>query len=177
MKPLLLSLLINAIALPAFAADRPPTYALDREAATHAVLAAHPELAGNSMELATPIALREPAPLLQAGPVERSGVEGRVRVRCQDESACLPFYVLVHLSSAQVPTSRQGLAPATENAPVLRSGDHTSMVIDSGLLHLRLPVTCLQAGGVGSTIRVTGPAHSKVYQVAVIDRTTVRGSL
>ncbi len=176
MKSFLLLFSIGTATLPALAADRPQTYALDGEAATHAVLVAHPELAGNSIELATHIVVREPAPVLEAGPVERSGAEGRVRVRCQAESACLPFYVLVHLPPAQALPSRQTLAPS-DNTPVLRSGDHTSMVIDSGLLHLRLPVTCLQAGGVGSTIRVAGSVRGKVYQADVIDRSTVRGSL
>lgn len=178
MKCLTLTLLFSTAALTAFAADRPQSYLLDPEAATHAVLAAHPELAGDAMELARRIVLREPAPSLQVGPVERSGAIGRVRVRCGAETACLPFYVLVHLPAAQIPAAyRQTQPSASESTPVLRSGDRTSMVIDSGLLHLRVPVTCLQAGVVGSTIRVTGPARGKVYQAAVIDRTTVRGSL
>ncbi len=179
MKHLLLLFLIGTATLPALALapDRPQAYPLDPEAATRAVLAAHPELAGDSMELATRILLREPAPLLQAGSLERAGEQGRVRVRCQAETACLPFYVLVHLTPAQAPSPRQMPAFSAGNPPVLRSGDRTSMVIDSGLLHLRLPVTCLQSGAAGSSIRVMGPARGKVYEAAVIDRTTVRGNL
>ena len=51
------------------------------------------------------------------------------------------------------------------------------MVIDSGRLHLRIPVTCLSGGAVGSTIRVAGPAHTKVFEAAVLDNGTVRGEL
>ncbi len=62
-------------------------------------------------------------------------------------------------------------------APVLRSGERVSMLIDSGLLHLRFPVTCLQSGAVGSTIRVTVLGRGRVLEAAVVDQATVRGSL
>ncbi len=51
------------------------------------------------------------------------------------------------------------------------------MVIDSGLLHIRVPVTCLQSGATGSIIRVAGPARRKVYEAAIVDSATVRGTL
>lgn len=162
----------------AMAAGNRPAFALDLETAKHAVVEAHPELAGDAMELATPISLRDPSPVLQAGPLERFGTSGRVRLRCQGENTCLPFYILVHLPAPETAAIGGGALAVSKTAEnVLRFGDHASMLIDSGLLHLRLPVTCLQAGAVGQTIRVAGPSHSKVYQVAVVDRSTVRGSL
>ncbi len=100
---------------------------------------------------------------------------------------CLPFYALVHLAASEpAEGGRPALGAAAsatqavarqENAPVLRIGQRASMVIDSGLLHLRIPVTCLQGGAVGSTIRVAGPGRSKIFEAAVLDGTTVRGNL
>ena len=154
------------------------SYPIRLEQVVRAVLAAHPELAGDAIALPEALAAREDAPALEAGPVERwsdgAGM-GHVRLRCQSESVCLPFYASVHLLPSQIGGPKPGLPGAAE--PGLRAGERASMVIDSGRLHLRIPVTCLSSGAVGSTIRVAGPAHSKVYEAAVVDQITVRGNL
>jgi hypothetical protein len=194
MKPLFLTLLLFSAVIavrPGNAASGSPVYSIRAEDAAHAVLAAHPELAGDQIELPSSIETREAAPVLEAGPLERWAVparmgagtgesataaRGRVRLRCQTENTCLPFYVWVHLPASDAP-ALPGSVQARQSDPVLRTGAHASMLIDSGLLHLRVPVTCLQGGSVGATIRVAGPARGRVYQVAIIDRATVRGSL
>ena len=197
-------LLLASLAAPAArAAAGSPSYAVTLESATHAVLAAHPDLAGDAIELPARIEARTPAPALLAGPVERAAPSGNstesvahIRIHCQAE-ACLPFYVSVHLSGAelsgseaqqpgiQTPSSPRFAAARAQNsaaaapvqAPVLRPGQRASMVIDSGLLHIRVPVTCLQSGAAGSMIRVAGPARRKVYEAAIVDGSTVRGTL
>ncbi len=161
------------------------------------VLAAHPELAGDAIEVPARVGAHEAEPALVAGAVERwpaSSPVARVRLHCQGEGVCLPFYALVHLSASETASGtqpRSGTLPGPAahtlgtqagsamhvDAPVLRTGQRASMLIDSGLLHLRIPVTCLQGGAVGSTIRVAGPGRSKIFEAAVLDGTTVRGSL
>ncbi len=189
---MLLLFVTIAAACPANATSGSPSYSIRLEDAASAVLTMHPELAGEQLELPATVASREPAPALEAGPLERwaapsqtisGGVKadttaamGRIRLRCQSESICLPFYVWVHLPASSAAVFRER-AQAAQPAPVLHTGAHASMLIDSGMLHLRIPVTCLQAGAVGATIRVTGPSRSRVYQAAIIDGTTVRGSL
>ena len=157
--------------------------------AASAVIAAHPELAENSIELPARVEAHEPEPALVAGPIEHwpaSSAAARVRLHCQSEGVCLPFYVLVHPSKKEADSgarSEPPIAPAKtgglnrEDTAALRTGQRASMLIDSGFLHLRIPVTCLQGGAVGSTIRVAGPGRSRVYEAAVVDGTTVRGSL
>ena len=178
------------------------SFAIPLEAATRAVLAAHPDLAGDAIELPARIETRQPSPVLKAGPIERMAASAglgnpvaHVRLSCQ-AGACLPFYVLVHLSPSPIqepaiPAVRLSSAPSRfaavreqntppvrmAEAPTLRSGAHASMVIDSGLLHIRVAVTCLQSGSTGSTIRVAGLGRRKVYEAAIVDGTTVRGSL
>ena len=194
---LALVVLLTGLAVPAArAAAGSEVYAITLEEAARAVFAAHPELAGDAVELPARMETREQVPVLEAGPLVRQAASsgstetvGHVRLRCQAE-ACLPFYVLVHLSSSATqatPSSRQPsprlalnrepAAAFAASAPTLRSGERASMVIDSGLLHIRVPVTCLQSGTTGSTIRVLGPARRKIYEAAIVDRSTVRGSL
>lgn len=205
MKPLLLLLVLLGVATApraVKAASSSPAYAIRTEDAARAVLAVHPELAGDAVELPTRIETRTEAPILEAGSLERLAVPstagaispgtatgvsiGRIRIHCRTESACLPFYVWVHLPASDASTLQQGAPaglPDHENVsplasePVLRTGAHAFMVIDSGLLHLRIPVICLQSGAVGTSIRVAGPTHGRVYQVAIVDQSTVRGSL
>ena len=166
-----------------------PGYPIASACAVSAVIAAHPELAGSLIELPARVEAHEPEPALVAGPMEHwpaSSAVARVRLHCQAEGVCLPFYALVHPSKSEADGGAQfepRLVPAKavgmgrKDAAVLRIGQRASMVIDSGLLHLRISVTCLQGGAVGSTIRVAGPGRSRVYEAAVVDGTTVRGSL
>ena len=180
----------------------PSVYAISAEAVTRAVLLAHPELAGDAIELTTRIETRTDAPVLEAGLLEHmatpsalgtlapSAPLARVRLRCHTSSACLPFYALIHLASsdpseiasaalAQPRSQEQHLIPTTARAgtPMLRTGAHAFMVIDSGLLHIRVPVTCLENGNPGATIRVAGLPRGRVYRAAIVDGATVRGSL
>ncbi len=194
-------LLLASLAAPAARASAgSPSYTVTLESVTRAVVAAHPQLAGDAIELPEAIGARASAPVLLSGPVERAAsgssteAVAHIRMHCQAE-ACLPFYVLVHLSGSQlsgseaqepgIPSSPRFAAARAQNsaaaapvqAPVLRPGQRASMVIDSGLLHIRVPVTCLQSGAAGSMIRVAGPARRKVYEAAIVDGSTVRGTL
>ncbi len=177
--PLLLG--ASAMGLPASAAG-PVRYPIHADQVARAVFAAHPELAGDLIDLPESAAARESEPVLEAGPVERWGgtasATAHVRMRCQGEGACLPFYASVHLPDAQaVAAPAVARREQTAHTEELHSGERVSMVIDSGLLHLRIPVTCLGSGAVGSVIRVAGPSRSKVYEASVVDGNTVRGRL
>ncbi len=158
----------------------PGAYRITGDRAAAAVAAAHPELSGDAIELPVPIAADTAAPLLSAGPVERWGASATARVclQCQGAGVCLPFYAIVHLQSA--PASKpEGSAPVPRSEPpaAMHVGQRASLLIDSGMLHLEVAVTCLQAGAVGSTIRVAGPGRRIIYKAAVLDGATLRGTL
>ncbi len=157
--------------------------------ATRAIVAAHPELAGAPVELPAAILTREAAPSLEAGPVEHwpasAASLGRIRMRCADDTICRPFYATVHLAAAQAQTAPEpGKGAAAHTSAVvptpsdmLHPGAHASLVIDSGRIHLRIPVTCLGSGAPGAPIRVAGPKNARIYQATVVDGATVRGVL
>ncbi len=168
---------------------------IDTAAVRQAVVAAHPELAGAVLELPASVPSHEAAPALLAGPLQpwtgsksAGAPSGRVLLHCEEKDACLPFYVLVRGSEpGSHPEATLPPSPARESSVVrtggglparaVRPGQRASLLIDSGRLHLRIPVTCLESGEVGNTIRVSGSARGIVYQAAVVDGSTVRGTL
>ncbi len=181
--------LIAALAAAAPVLHAAPPSFIHLEEVTRAVVAAHPELAGDSIELPTAIPTREAAPQLEAGPVEHwsstPNQPGHVRLRCLSETVCRPFYATVHLRLLQEQsknaepnrTERESRLAPTAEATLMHAGTHASMLIDSGRIHLRIPVTCLASGGLGAPVRVSGPKSSRVYLATVVDGTTVRGTL
>ena len=163
------------------------SYPIRLDAAVHAVLAAHAELAGAAVELPMKVEAKSEEPVLLAGPIESIKIpsqsgdlewsQGRVRLRCAEPGTCMPFYVLVHVSP-MVKARATKLPDDTPPLPaVLHSGAHVFLLIDSGQLHLRVPVTCLQGGTAGSMIHVAALAHGRIYEAAIVNGTTVRGSL
>ena len=199
-RAILITALVGVVAAAAHAGTpQASRYAISVEQATHAVVLAHPELAGDAIELAAPVDSRESAPQLTAGPLERwgtgAGLPGstralaRMKIHCTSEQVCLPFYVMVHLTDDEAKSLAPPVRPssshpkniayattaATETG--LRSGGRAMLVMDSGRLHLRVPVTCLQGGSAGSTIRVRALGRGAVYQATIIDGSTVRGTL
>ncbi len=163
------------------------SYPIRLDAAVHAVLAAHAELAGTAVELPMKVEARSEEPVLLAGPIEPMKIpggsgdlewsQGRVRLRCAKPGACMPFYVLVHVPPTTKAVTTKPLDDTSSLPAVLRNGARVYLLIDSGRLHLRVPVTCLQGGTAGSMIHVAALAHGRVYEAAIVDGTTVRGSL
>lgn len=192
------------LSAPVMALAAGPGSAIGTAAVAEAIFAAHPGLAGDRVELPEHIQAHGNDPVLIAGALEHWGDAGampeiaHVRLRCEGEGMCLPFYAMVYLAAGQsAQPSTQSSTHATASAavsrpqslrggaassgaqqpPLVRSGDHVLLLIDSGPLHLRIHVTCLASGVAGSTIRVAGPNRREVYQAAVVDRYTVRGTL
>jgi hypothetical protein len=86
-------------------------YAIALEQVTGVVLLAHPEFAGDAIELAAPVLARESAPQLSAGSVEHGTVSSgsvssapapvRLQMHCASREICLPFYVVVHVTGRE----------------------------------------------------------------------------
>lgn len=175
-----------------------PSFPIGLAPVSAAVLRAHPELTGGVFELPVSVEAREPEPVLRAGPLQTwpttaheamgSVMLGRVRLQCQSSAVCLPFYVLVHLSdaskaalraakSSQFLTNAVATTAKADGTHALHHGTRVHLLIDSGLLHLRIPVVCLQDGDLGNPIRVQSVDRRVTYLATVVDPFTVRGSL
>jgi hypothetical protein len=105
----------------------------------------------------------------------------KVKLRCQDNLDCLPFYVLVHgvdeakMGSAQV----RALSGVVAGSPqsIIRGGDRATLVLESPDSRMTLPVICLQSGVRGQRIRVTSPDHRQFYDAEVVATGILKGSL
>jgi hypothetical protein len=106
----------------------------------------------------------------------------KVKLVCHSPQLCVPFYVVVgrSLGSAlPVFTTHNGIALApAETLPIsVRIGNRATLVVDTGQMHIELPVICLQNGAVGARIRVVSPDHKQSYTATVVSSTLVTGSL
>jgi len=105
----------------------------------------------------------------------------KVKLRCQDNHECLPFYVLVHsFDKPNVASARLQAVPAVAASPpqnVIRGGDHATLVLASPDSRMSLPVICLQSGVLGQTIRVASPDHRQVFDAVVVAPGMLKGSL
>jgi flagella basal body P-ring formation protein FlgA len=105
----------------------------------------------------------------------------KVKLRCQDNHECLPFYVLVHsLDKPNVARARPQAVPAVETSVpqnIIRGGEHATLILESPDSRMNLPVICLQSGVVGQTIRVASPDHRQLFDAVVIAPGMLKGSL
>jgi hypothetical protein len=152
-----------------------------------ALAAQRPELPVTGLDIPS-ITSATPDPALVIGALRAFSPEtADVRVDCRDSGDCLPFYVRVHspaagqLARVARTETAQAPRPQTRTAqpapPAVRSGARAVLHIDSGGLHITLPVICLAAGNVGSAIRVTGMDRRKIYTVRILSPTLMEGSL
>jgi len=105
----------------------------------------------------------------------------KVKLRCQDNLDCLPFYVLVHgLDEARVGGRKvravPGVVPSSPQN-IIRGGDHATLIIETPDSRMTFPVICLQSGMRGQKIRVASPDHRQFYDAEVIATGILKGSL
>ncbi len=119
-----------------------------------------------------------------AGPNAGGTITARtiqVRLRCQDNHECLPFYVLVHgiddpKALGAEPKALRALAQAAMPATV-RGGDHAILILETADSRLSFPVICLQSGNRGQKVRVSSPDHARFYDAEVVAAGLLKGSL
>ncbi len=127
----------------------------------------------------------EGASLRVVSTTDTSPGTAKVKLRCQDNHECLPFYVLVHnLDKADVGSVRMQavpvVVPATQaSVPqnVIRGGDHATLILESADARMNLPVICLQSGVRGQTIRVASPDHRQFFDGVIVAPGILKGSL
>ena len=60
---------------------------------------------------------------------------------------------------------------------VIRSGSSATLLLDGGHVHIRIPVTCLENGSTGQTIRATDKDRRRVYKAQVVANGVLQGRL
>jgi flagella basal body P-ring formation protein FlgA len=125
---------------------------------------------------------------------EQSSGAITVKLRCQNNDQCLPFYVFVHgvagmasgtssgvggrVGQALITTSAQKVSALTLSGPaIVRSGDRATLILESADSHMRLPVVCLQSGAMGEMIHVSSPDHRQFFDAEVVGSGMLKGKL
>ncbi|HEY0794407.1 MAG TPA: hypothetical protein VGD64_01375 [Acidisarcina sp.] len=78
-----------------------------------------------------------------------------------------------HLSIKRQLASRRLALPVV----TIQAGAHSMLLIDEGGLHIRVPVTCLENGRPGKTIRVEARDKKQTYLAEVLTDNSLKGTL
>jgi hypothetical protein len=112
---------------------------------------------------------------------DRADGSAKVKLRCQDNHECLPFYILVHgLGRVNGERTRVHAVPVVQASSlqnVIRGGDHATLILESADSRMSLPVICLQSGVRGQRIRVSSTDHRQFFDAEVVATGMVKGSL
>ena len=103
----------------------------------------------------------------------------KVRMRCETNSECLPFYVLLHGKTTEEISGLKRLlekAPAAPKAtrPVVRGGESATLIVQTRDMQMTLPVICLQNGRLGERIKVASPDRKRTFNAEVVKAGLVR---
>jgi len=120
--------------------------------------------------------------------VNQADGSATVKLRCQNNHQCLPFYVLLRASKARSVKSgagNPGLQLASDHeliAPpdlprVMRAGDAAILTLENKDFRIRIPVVCLQDGTQGERIRVASKDHRRFFEGEIVGTGVLKGSL
>ena len=144
------------------------------------------EVTPRQVQLATELSAMTPSPTLDLLEVEPSpSLNERwvwVKLGCRDPHECRPFYVSVQWNGdiRTLVKHAKSVVPASspkDTPPVIRFGDHATLVVDVPRLRLEIAVIALQNGSAGQVIRLATPDHKKFYRGEVVGKSMLRGSL
>lgn len=176
-------LLLFVSALPLLAA--PGRFAISTESVAVAVSRSGVEVAPEQVTLPANIVASVANPNLKVRSFDRVGAEHVfARLECATTQQCLPFIVSLHLAQGANPEAVALLNPPvplvtrpSSVTPVVRSGSAATLMLEGAHVHIRIPVTCMESGAIGQTIRVTSLDRKQIYTARVVRDGVVEGRL
>jgi len=142
-----------------------------------ALVAAGVPVTTEHVKLLSPVSARDRDPSLRVIKVTKwTDSTLKAELRCRDQQACLPFYVLLtgNEKAATHADTGTGLQQNVNNfvtagrPALLRDGDPATLVFENSALRITLPVICLQSGNRGETIRVESKDHKRFFHAQII---------
>lgn len=144
-------------------------------------------IAPGQVKLLSGVVATTTAPRLTVRSIQPWGNERMMaRIECESREQCLPFLVGLELGSSHgspVDTkSPQGEGAGINGAAspkeyVLRKGATATLQLDGEHVHIRISVICLENGGLGQTIRVTGSDRRLIYAAKIVDGGLLQGKV
>lgn len=97
-------------------------------------------------------------------------------LRCQGAGGCVPFLVWLAPASNDAALSTP-VAQIQPEDPVVKRGQTAMLTWDQGGIRVVVPVTCLEAGGIGQSIRVRIENAARTLRAEVVGAGALRVSL
>jgi hypothetical protein len=136
--------------------------------------------------LLTNVVSSSSAPKLRVESMEQWGDHKmKVRLSCAKSEECLPFFVAIRGSQAQVaspdiadhPSAAISRVKPDSNSFAVHAGSRETLVLEGAHVHIQLPVVCLENGAVGQTILAASLDHKQTYRAEVTENSVLRGRL
>lgn len=171
--------------LPAVTMAASGHYAISPERVAGAMAAMGMQVSPDQLTMLTGAVATTTEPELRVQSMQRwPGDHVVVRLECETQQECLPFFVSVRLGSG----ANTQLALATTDAVTprnirttpaiaVRAGTPATLFLDGDHIHIRVAVVCLQSGSVGQTVRAEGPDHQQTYTAQVAGNGVLKGRL
>lgn len=184
MRHVLLSSMICALAVPAMAA--PARHVLTEAQVAAAMNGAGMQIKPSQVTLFSDVVTTSTDPQLTVRSIEPQNDQRAIaRLECADHAECLPFVVAIQLEK---PGAAAGAAPAMLHSaaysapvvvsaqPLVHPGSNAVLLLDSGPVHITVPVICLERGSAGETIRVSDRQRRIFYRAQVVSGNLLKGS-
>jgi hypothetical protein len=173
-------LMVAGVAIPA--AGEHPRYAINADSIAAAISTMGIHVASDQVTLLTDVVSTSKAPRLRVSEIEKAADHGlMVRMECESQEQCLPFYARIRGSEGNGTPIALPLAHLAEHAqpkaPEVKRGTTATLLLDGEHVHVRLSVICLENGVRGQKIRVTAGDHKPVFLAEVVDGNLLKGNL
>jgi hypothetical protein len=99
-------------------------------------------------------------------------------LRCMQREDCIPFLVWAHAD--RTPPAAESDPPKAAGAAVeslVKSGQTATLTWDEAGIRVVLPVTCLEAGGLGQLVRVQFRNGARILRAEVVGSGALRATL
>jgi hypothetical protein len=162
-------------------AETPQRFAVTSLDVAHALLQRGLTVADDQISLPASIVSTIAEPILDVDSIEplragpnNSHLRSKVKLVCHSSQLCLPFYAIVN---QPLGSKLQAVALATPLPVSMRAGSNATLIVDTGEMHIQVPVICLQNGAIGARVHVVSPDRKQKYTATIVSTTVLRGSL
>jgi hypothetical protein len=175
--------LCAAMAFPAAAAASP--IAITEAQVADVLSEAGIKVSARQVTLLSEVVASKSNPALRVESMERWGDHRmRVRLACDSNTECLPFVVAVNWTGNDAMAFGPANA-ATAGSPaktgsgsfLVHAGSPAVLLLDGDHVHIQLPVTCLENGASGQTVRAVSKDQRRTYSAQVFSETVLKARL
>lgn len=175
---------VVGLALAGAAKAEPVRHAITPERIAAALSGSGVQIAPSQVTLMTNVVASTPDPELKVRSIDLSaGQRVIARLECARSEQCLPFTVFLQLnrdSVTPVPHANSvAVAPdVTVRAAVevaVHKGSSARLLLNRGPVHISIPVTCMDNGAPGQSIRAVSASTHQVYTAQVVNKDVLSG--